>query len=46
MPGPLARKSMKLFAEGVAPALRQASLKQFTSEYPGVNVEPAAEALH
>jgi alkanesulfonate monooxygenase SsuD/methylene tetrahydromethanopterin reductase-like flavin-dependent oxidoreductase (luciferase family) len=46
LPDPLARKSMKLFAEQVAPALRHASMKQFTSEYPGVNVEQAAEALH
>jgi hypothetical protein len=37
---------MKLFAEQVAPALRHASLKQFTGEYPGVNFEQAAEALH
>jgi hypothetical protein len=37
---------MKLFAEKVAPALRHDSLKQFTTEYPGVNVESSAEALH
>jgi hypothetical protein len=46
MPDHLARKSMKLFAERVAPALRHASLKQFTDEFPGVNVEQSAEALH
>src|SRR5581483_5816298 len=46
MPDHLARKSMKLFAEKVAPALRQASLKQFTEEYPGINFEQAAEAVH
>ncbi len=46
MPDQLARKSMKLFAEQVAPALRQQSLAQFTREYPGVNVEPAQEAVH
>jgi alkanesulfonate monooxygenase SsuD/methylene tetrahydromethanopterin reductase-like flavin-dependent oxidoreductase (luciferase family) len=46
MPDHLARKSMKLFAEQVAPALRQASLRQFSSEYPGIDVEQTAEALH
>jgi hypothetical protein len=46
MPDHLARKSMKLFAEQVAPALRHASLKQFTDEFPGANVEQSAEALH
>jgi hypothetical protein len=46
MPDHLARKSMKLFAEKVAPALRHDSLKQFTTEYPGVNFESSAEALH
>jgi alkanesulfonate monooxygenase SsuD/methylene tetrahydromethanopterin reductase-like flavin-dependent oxidoreductase (luciferase family) len=46
MPDHLARKSMKLFAEQVAPALRHQSLVQFTREYPGVNVESAAEAVH
>jgi hypothetical protein len=37
---------MKLFAERVAPPLRHHSLKQFTDEFPGANVEQAAEALH
>jgi alkanesulfonate monooxygenase SsuD/methylene tetrahydromethanopterin reductase-like flavin-dependent oxidoreductase (luciferase family) len=46
MPDHLARKSMKLFAEQVAPALRHASLQQFTDEFPGANVEQSAEALH
>ena len=46
MPAELARKSMKLFAEKVAPALRHDSLKQFIKEYPGVNIEQSAEALH
>jgi alkanesulfonate monooxygenase SsuD/methylene tetrahydromethanopterin reductase-like flavin-dependent oxidoreductase (luciferase family) len=46
MPATLARKSMKLFAEKVAPALRHDSLKQFTKEYPGMNPESGAEALH
>ena len=46
MPDQLARKSMKLFAEQVAPALRHHSLTQFSREYPGINVEPAAEAVH
>ncbi len=46
MPDLLARKSMKLFAEKVAPALRHASLKQFTNEYSGINVDQSARALH
>jgi len=46
MPDHLARKSMKLFAEKVAPALRHASLNQFTEEYPGINFEQSAEAIH
>jgi hypothetical protein len=37
---------MKLFAEKVAPTLRQASLKQFSEEYPGMNFEQSAEAVH
>jgi hypothetical protein len=37
---------MKLFAEKVAPALRDVSLQQFTKEFPGANVESAAEELH
>jgi alkanesulfonate monooxygenase SsuD/methylene tetrahydromethanopterin reductase-like flavin-dependent oxidoreductase (luciferase family) len=45
MPDPLARKSMKLFAEKVAPALRDASLAQFSKEYPGLNLESPAEAI-
>jgi hypothetical protein len=46
MPDHLARKSMKLFAEKVAPILRHDSLRQFTDEYPGANVEQAAAAVH
>jgi hypothetical protein len=46
MPGHLARKSMKLFAEKVAPVLRHDSLKQFSNEFPGANVEQAAEVVH
>jgi hypothetical protein len=46
MPDHLARKSMKLFAEKVAPILRHDSLRQFTHEYPGANVEQAAAAVH
>src|SRR5262249_51255234 len=46
MPDHLARKSMKLFTEKVAPVLRQKSLKQFTQEFPGMNLETGAEALH
>jgi hypothetical protein len=45
MPDHLARKSMKLFAEKVAPALRHDSLKQFINEFPVVNIEQSAEAL-
>ena len=45
MPDHLARKSMKLFAEQVAPALRHDSLRKFTKEFPGVNVEQLAETL-
>jgi alkanesulfonate monooxygenase SsuD/methylene tetrahydromethanopterin reductase-like flavin-dependent oxidoreductase (luciferase family) len=46
MPDQLARKSMKLFAEKVAPQLRHESLTQFTKEFPGVNVERVAQAVH
>ena len=47
MPDHLARKSMKLFSEQVAPALRHASLKQFSEEYADLKVEPvAAEGVH
>src|SRR5262249_10002565 len=47
MPDHLARKSMKLFAEKVAPPLRHDSLQLFTREFPGANVEhEAADALH
>jgi alkanesulfonate monooxygenase SsuD/methylene tetrahydromethanopterin reductase-like flavin-dependent oxidoreductase (luciferase family) len=46
MPDHLARKSMKLFAENVAPILRHDSMIQFTKEYPGVNVEQSAQAVH
>jgi len=47
MPDHLARKSMKLFAEQVAPALRHASLKQFSEEYPDRNfASPAVEGMH
>ena len=46
MPDHLARKSMKLFAERVAPQLRHDSLVQFTREFPNMNVEQSAEAVH
>jgi alkanesulfonate monooxygenase SsuD/methylene tetrahydromethanopterin reductase-like flavin-dependent oxidoreductase (luciferase family) len=46
MPAALARKSMKLFAEQVAPALRHDSLRQFTNEFPGVSLGAGGEALH
>ena len=46
MPDHLVRKSMKLFAAQVAPALRHESLKQFTKEFPAVNPDQAAEAAH
>jgi hypothetical protein len=46
MPDHLARKSMKLFADKVAPALREASLAQFTREFPRATFEPPAEAFH
>jgi alkanesulfonate monooxygenase SsuD/methylene tetrahydromethanopterin reductase-like flavin-dependent oxidoreductase (luciferase family) len=46
MPDSLARKSMKLFAEKVAPVLRHNSLKHFTTEYPDINLESAGEAVH
>jgi hypothetical protein len=36
---------MKLFAEKVAPALRDASLAQFSQEYPDLNLEPPTEAF-
>src|SRR5262249_13633808 len=35
IPDQLARKSMKLYAQKVAPPLRHASLKQFIDEFPG-----------
>jgi hypothetical protein len=38
---------MTLFAEQVAPALRHASAKQFSEEYPDRHfVSPAAEGMH
>ena len=46
MPDHLARKNMKLFAEKVAPALREESLKVFHKQFAGVNLEQATEALH
>jgi alkanesulfonate monooxygenase SsuD/methylene tetrahydromethanopterin reductase-like flavin-dependent oxidoreductase (luciferase family) len=46
MPDHLARKSMKMFAEKVAPILRHDSLIQFTKEYPATNVEQDAQAVH
>ena len=45
MPDHLARKSMKLFAEKVAPVLRHDSQKQFTNEFPGINIEQSAQAV-
>jgi alkanesulfonate monooxygenase SsuD/methylene tetrahydromethanopterin reductase-like flavin-dependent oxidoreductase (luciferase family) len=44
MPKELALKSMTLFAEHVAPRLRENSLKFFEREFPGVNIEQQAEA--
>jgi hypothetical protein len=41
----LARKNMNLFAEKVAPALRHDSAKQFTQEFPGINIEQSAQAV-
>jgi hypothetical protein len=46
MPNHLARKSMTLFAEKVAPALRHESFTYFDKEYPGVNLEQSMEAVH
>ena len=46
MPAELARKSMKIFAEKVAPRLREDSLKLFQQQFSGINVEHAAETLH
>ncbi len=46
MPDALARKSMKLFAEKVAPALRQESVKVFDKQFAGVDLERATEAVH
>jgi len=46
MPDHLARKSMKLFAEKVAPILRHDSSIQFGKEYPGINFEQSAQAVH
>jgi hypothetical protein len=43
---PLARKSMKLFAEKVAPVLREESVKVFDKQFAGMNLEPAMEAVH
>jgi hypothetical protein len=37
---------MKIFAEQVAPVLRQNSLQQFSSEFPGINIEQSAPAVH
>ena len=45
MPDHLARKNMKLFAEKVAPALRHDSEKQFSKEFPGINIEQSAQAV-
>ena len=45
MPDHLARKNMKLFAEKVAPVLRHDSAKQFTREFPGINIEQSAQAV-
>src|SRR5918992_526932 len=40
MPKDLALKSMTMFAEQVAPRLRENSSAFFESEFPGVNIEP------
>jgi alkanesulfonate monooxygenase SsuD/methylene tetrahydromethanopterin reductase-like flavin-dependent oxidoreductase (luciferase family) len=45
MPDHLARKNMTLFAEKVAPILRHDSAKQFTREFPGINIEQSAQAV-
>jgi hypothetical protein len=46
MPDHLSRKSMKLFAEKVAPPLRDASASQFSKEFPEANIEQPAEVAH
>jgi alkanesulfonate monooxygenase SsuD/methylene tetrahydromethanopterin reductase-like flavin-dependent oxidoreductase (luciferase family) len=46
MPDRLARKSMKLFAAKVAPALREESVRVFDKQFADVNLEPAMEAVH
>jgi alkanesulfonate monooxygenase SsuD/methylene tetrahydromethanopterin reductase-like flavin-dependent oxidoreductase (luciferase family) len=45
MPDALVRKSMTLFAEKVAPALRENSLNLFQQQFGDINVEQA-EAIH
>jgi alkanesulfonate monooxygenase SsuD/methylene tetrahydromethanopterin reductase-like flavin-dependent oxidoreductase (luciferase family) len=45
MPDHLARKNMKLFTEKVAPILRHDSQKQFTKEFPGIDIEQSAQAV-
>jgi hypothetical protein len=44
MPKELALKSMTLFANQVAPRLRENSLAFFEQEYPGVSIEQQKEA--
>jgi alkanesulfonate monooxygenase SsuD/methylene tetrahydromethanopterin reductase-like flavin-dependent oxidoreductase (luciferase family) len=43
MPKDLALKSMTMFAEQVAPRLRESSLSFFEQEFPGVDIEPHTE---
>ncbi len=40
MPDAVARNSMRLFAEQVAPRLRASSAELFAREYPGLQNEP------
>ena len=44
MPKELALKSMTLFAEQVAPRLRENSLNYFEREFPGVDIKLQTEA--
>jgi hypothetical protein len=45
MPDGLVRKSMALFAESVAPVLRENSLKLFQQQFGDINLNQA-EAIH
>jgi hypothetical protein len=46
MPDDLTRKSMKMFAEQVAPALRDSSLKLFQEQFGDVSERRPVEAFH